>query len=179
MKRERGTDRGQWIALGAVVIGLLVVQLAGLAHLPLWGVRPELLLVFVLGVALQRGALEGLILGMLVGLLHDLPGGHLIGLSAVAYGAACFVVGLVGERVFPDRILVVLGMVALGTLVSQGVYLAGASAFGLPWPPLDGFFRVLAALLGYHLLLTPVVYPICRWASGVLAARGGDLSIGG
>src|SRR5690606_31424354 len=129
--------------------------------------------------ALQRVAIEGLILGMLVGLLHDLPGGHLIGLSAVAYGAACLVVGLVGERVYPERSVVLLDMVALRTVISQTVYLAGASAFGLPWPPLDGFFRVLAALLGYHLLLTPLIYPVCRWAAAVLAARGGDLSIGG
>lgn len=179
MKGDRGAGPGQWLALAAAITGLLVVQLAALAHFPLWGVRPEVLLVFALGVALQRGAVEGLILGLVTGLLQDVPGGHLLGLSAAAYGLACFTVGLIGERVYPDRWLVVLGMVALGTLLGQGVYVAGASAFGMPRPPWDGFVRVSGALLGYHLLLTPLVYPLSRWAGTVLAARGGDAAIGG
>lgn len=175
MRPERSGRR--WLALVAVVLGLLVVQLAGFAHMPLFGVRPELLLVFVLGVALQRGASEGLVVGMLTGFLADLVGGYLVGLSAVSYGAAGWAAGFIGDRVYPDRGLVVLAIVAGGTILSQLVYVAGASAFGLPWPPVDGLVRVTLALTGYHLLLVPVVYPIARWAAGVLAARSGDAGL--
>jgi len=136
VRPERSGRR--WLALVAVVLGLLVVQLAGFAHMPLFGVRPELLLVFVLGVALQRGASEGLVVGMLTGFLADLVGGYLVGLSAVSYGASGWAAGFIGDRVYPDRGLVVLAIVAGGTILSQLVYVAGASAFGLPWPPVDG-----------------------------------------
>ncbi|HLT59034.1 MAG: rod shape-determining protein MreD [Limnochordales bacterium] len=179
MRGEREARVSGWLTLGATLVGLLVVQLAFLPHLPLGGVRPELLLVFVLGVALQQGAAQGLLLGMIAGLLYDLPGGHLVGLSAAAYGVTGWAAGLVGERVYPDRPVVVLGVVAAGTLASQGVYLGGAAAFGLPWPPLEGFVRVSLTLVGYHLLLTPVVYPLSRWAGAALLARRGEGALDG
>ena len=36
MKGDRGAGPGQWLALAAAITGLLVVQLAALAHFPLW-----------------------------------------------------------------------------------------------------------------------------------------------
>ncbi|OUN00539.1 MAG: rod shape-determining protein MreD [Firmicutes bacterium ZCTH02-B6] len=175
MRTERTGRR--WLALATVVLGLLVVQVAGLAHVPIFGVRPELLLVFVLGVALQWGAGPGLALGLVTGFLADLIGGYLVGLSAVSYAAAGCAAGFIGERLYPDRGLVVLAIVAGGTVVSQVVYVAGASAFGLPWPPMDGLVKVTLTLAAYHLLLVPVVYPICRWAGGVFVARSGDAGL--
>jgi len=174
VRNERVATRGGWPAVGTVLVVLLVVQVAGLAHVPFLGVRPDLLLVFAIGVALQRGALEGLLMGLVAGLLVDAVAGHLVGLSAVAYGVTGLALGYIGERIYPDRALVVLAGVAGGTLLSQLVYLAGASAFGLPWPRWEGLVQVILALAGYHLMLSPVVYPISRWASGVLSARGDD-----
>src|SRR5690606_6738183 len=127
--RTERTGR-RWLALATVVLGLLVVQVAGLAHVPIFGVRPELLLVFVLGVALQWGAGPGLAWGGVAGFLAGLFGGYLVGLSAVSYAAAGCAAGFIGVRLYPGRGLVVRAIVAGGTVVSQVVYVAGASAFG-------------------------------------------------
>ncbi|MBO8141850.1 MAG: rod shape-determining protein MreD [Firmicutes bacterium] len=168
-----------WAVMGGIVVGLVVIDTALLGRWPLFGVRPDLVLVFAVGLALRRGPWEGAALSLAAGLVHDLLGGHLIGLSAVGYGAAAWVAGLAGERLYPERWMIGMGAVAAGTLVSEAVYVAGAHAFGVPLP--GGMLgMVLPGLIGYHLLLTPIVFPISRWAAGLLSARdSGEVAIQG
>lgn len=164
--RQRAAMQGAVAA--AVVLGLLAVQYAGFSHIPLFGVHPEILLVFACGIALRRGPSQGFLIGALLGFLHDVPGGHLIGLSVPAYGLAGLLAGSISRRVFPDRWLVVLSAVALGTAASQLVYIAGAYAFGFLLPSPATVLRILAPLLLYHLLLTPFVYALAYWVNDSL-----------
>lgn len=145
-----------------VLIGLAVLDASAFGPLAMFGVRPALLLVFVSTVALQSGPWAGLFVGAVAGLLVDLTGGHLVGLSVLSYGIAAASAGLLSLGMFPDRWIIVASAVAVGTVTEQLLYGLGALAFGFQLSIVVLITRLLPVLLLYHLLLTPIVYPLGR-----------------
>lgn len=164
----------RWVALGAVVVAFVALQIGGLAHVRLFGVYPELLVVVVCSVALHRGPWIGAAVGFVFGVIHDLPGGHLVGLSAIGYALAGIAAGILGARVFPERWSIVAAAVALGTVVNEVVYAAGAYAFGFVLPFWEVGLRMIGPLVAYHLILTPFLYPLTRRLTEMFAPPGLD-----
>ncbi|REJ34360.1 MAG: rod shape-determining protein MreD [Bacillota bacterium] len=157
---------------GLVVLVLIALQMGAFGRLRLLGVYPEVLVVVACCVGLHRGPVAGAVFGFILGFLMDVPGGHLVGLSGLGYAAAGLFAGLLGLRAFPERWSVTASAVALGTVASQAVYAAGASAFGFSLPFWEAGPRIIGALLVYHLLLTPLVYPLTRQLADWLMPRG-------
>lgn len=174
LREPRTVGTARWIGLAAVMLVLVALQMGALGRLRLFGVYPEMLVVVVCSVALHRGPAVGLVIGLVSGFIMDLPGGHLVGLSAVGYGVAGLAAGVLGARVFPERWSVVVSAVALSTVVSQIVYVAGARAFGFALPWWEAAPRMIGALVAYHLLLTPIIYPVARRLTELFMPRGLD-----
>ena len=85
-----------FIVLRQVLIGLVVVLLQWLVfgRLPLWGVVPDIVLLFVALTAIRYGRLSGAIAGFSAGLLMDiLVNPHLLGLNAVLKTLLGFTIG--------------------------------------------------------------------------------------
>lgn len=165
----------RWFAFVCIIVVLVALHIGGLGQLRMFGVYPELLVVVVCSVALHRGPATGFVIGLLLGFIYDLPGGHMVGLSAVAYAAAGLIAGILGAKVFPERWLVVGAAVALGTFTSQVVYAAGARAFGFSLMLWESGVRIVGPLVVYHLLLTPLVYPLTRRIVEMYISRGLDV----
>lgn len=170
----RTLDVARISALVVAALVLVALQMGGLGRLRLFGVYPEMLVVVVCSVALLRGPFVGVVVGVIFGFAADLPGGHLVGLSAVGYAAAGLAAGLLGVKVFPERWIVVGSAVALGTAVSQIVYVAGARAFGFPLPFWEVGPQLVGAMVLYHLLLTPLLYPLTRGVLDMISPHGMD-----
>lgn len=170
----RTLDAARIAALVVTALVLVAVQMGGVGQLRLFGVYPEMLVVVVCSVALLRGPVVGLVVGIIFGFAADLPGGHLVGLSAVAYAAAGLAAGLLGVKVFPERWIVIGSAVALGTVVSQFVYAAGARAFGFALPIWEAGPQLVGAMVLYHLLLTPLLYPLTRGVLDMISPHGMD-----
>jgi rod shape-determining protein MreD len=82
--------------LRQVGLGLVVVLLQWLVfgRLPLWGVVPDIVLLFVALVAIRYGRLPGAVAGFSAGLLMDLlVNPHLLGLNAILKTLLGFVIG--------------------------------------------------------------------------------------
>lgn len=145
-----------------ILLALLAVDWGGFGSLALFGVRPHLLLVLACVTALHGGAGAGALIGAGIGLLSDLGGGHLMGLSVFGYAAAAAVAGSFSARLYSDRFVIVMAAVALGTVTEQLVYVGGAYAFGHPLSLAPLLTRLLPVLVLYHWILTPLLYPIGR-----------------
>lgn len=170
---------GRLVVPTLLLIGLVAFDAAAFKSFALFGVRPVLLVVFICSVALQTGPWTGLLLGAAVGLPADLVGGHLIGLSSLSYAAAGLTSGLLSVAMFSERWVIVAVAVALGTVAEQAVYTAGAYAFGFHLSLAALVSRMLPVLLLYHLLLTPLVYPLGRWLGKSLRPAPPDTYSGG
>ena len=149
------------LALAVVLVVAVLVQSTVLARLRLAGVRPDLLVLAVVSVAVATdpttGAVFGFVAGLVADLLFDLP----VGVSALVYTAVGFAVGTV--RVYltshrPPVHLVLAGAASLASVWCCGLLLR---VFDLSSWAAVARAGPLVAL--YNLLLTPFVYPVV-WA---------------
>ena len=149
------------LLLAAVLVAAVVIQSTVLARVRLAGVRPDLLVLAVVSVAVATDATTGATFGFLAGLVADLLFDLPVGVSALVYTAAGFAVGaalvhLGGQR--PLGHLALAGAGSLATVWSCGLLLRvfdlsswGAVARAGP----------LVALC--NLALAPFLYPLV-WA---------------
>jgi rod shape-determining protein MreD len=149
------------LALAVVLVVAVLIQSTVLARLRLAGVRPDLLVLAVVSVAVATdpttGAVFGFVAGLVADLLFDLP----VGVSALVYTAVGFAVGTVRVYVTSHRPLVHLALAGAASLAS--VWCCGLllRVFDLSsWATVTRAGPLVAI---YNLLLTPLVYPVV-WA---------------
>ncbi len=149
------------LALAVVLVVAVLVQSTVLARLRLAGVRPDLLVLAVVAVAVATdagtGASFGFVAGLVADLLFDLP----VGVSALVYTAVGFAVGTVRVYVTSHLPLVHLALAGAASLAS--VWCCGLllRVFDLSSWAAVARAGPLAAV--YNLLLAPFVYPVV-WA---------------
>jgi rod shape-determining protein MreD len=149
------------LALAVVLAVAVLVQSTVLARLTLAGVRPDLLVLAVVSVAVATdpttGAVFGFVAGLVADLLFDLP----VGVSALVYVAVGFAVGTVRVYVTSHRPLVHLALVGAASLAS--VWCCGLLLRVFDLSSWAAVARAGPLVAVYNLLLTPFVYPVV-WA---------------
>jgi rod shape-determining protein MreD len=149
------------LALAVVLVVAVLVQSTVLARLTLAGVRPDLLVLAVVSVAVATdpttGAVFGFVAGLVADLLFDLP----VGVSALVYTAVGFAVGTVRVYVTSHRPLVHLVLAGAASLAS--VWCSGLVLRVFDLSSWAAVARAGPLVALYNLLLTPFVYPVV-WA---------------
>jgi rod shape-determining protein MreD len=149
------------LVLAAVLVVAVLLQSTVLAGLRLAGVRPDLLVLAVVAVAMASdattGAAFGFVTGLVADLLFDLP----VGVSALVYTATGFAVGAVRVYVTSHRPLVHLVLAGAASLASAWCCGLLLRVFDLStWAAVVRAGPLVAL---FNLLLTPFVYPVV-WA---------------
>jgi rod shape-determining protein MreD len=149
------------LVLAAVLVVAVLLQSTVLAGLRLAGVRPDLLVLAVVAVAMASdattGAAFGFVAGLVADLLFDLP----VGVSALVYTATGFAVGTARVYVTSHRPLVHLVLVGAASLASAWCCGLLLRVFDLStW---EAVVRAGPMVALFNLLLTPFVYPVV-WA---------------
>ena len=91
------------LALAVVLVVAVLIQSTVLARLTLAGVRPDLLVLAVVAVAMASDATTGAVFGFVTGLVADLLFDLPVGVSALVYTATGFAVGAVRVYVTSHR----------------------------------------------------------------------------
>jgi rod shape-determining protein MreD len=157
-----------------LMLALLLVQVALMPHLRLLGVVPDLGLVLAVAVAYRHGPEAGALVGFFAGLGFDLFLETPLGLSALSYALAAYVVGVFQAGLLRDpRFLPPFlgGLAGLGgglTFAAIGV-LAGAEGLNHPRT-----IVVVALAAVYDAVLAPFVF----WLVGRLRRRDSDTATG-
>jgi rod shape-determining protein MreD len=157
------------LVLAAVLVVAVLLQSTVLAGLRLAGVRPDLLVLAVVAVAMASDATTGAVFGFVAGLVADLLFDLPVGVSALVYVAVGFAVGQVGVYVTSSRPLVHLALAFAASLTS--VWCCGLllRVFDLSsWAAVTRSGPLVAL---YNLLLTPFVYPVVRALTERVPAR--------
>jgi rod shape-determining protein MreD len=89
-----------------ILIGLLFVllQITLLNLLSIKGIKPDVIVLFIIARALAEGPIAGIVWGFLFGLLLDTISGGLTGLGALAYSLAGFIAGKIGPGMTLSRL---------------------------------------------------------------------------
>jgi rod shape-determining protein MreD len=110
-----------------VLLVVLVLQATLLYRIEVAGIRPDLLVAFVVYIAWMRGPVTGTLAGFAVGLLQDLDAPGPLGLNAFAKSLTAFLVAKAGFRVHRSNLGVRFAFFFVAMLVHDVVYFAVAS----------------------------------------------------
>ena len=146
------------LALTVVLVVAVLVQSTVLARLRLAGVRPDLLVLAVVSVAVATDATTGAVFGFVAGLVADLLFDLPVGVSALVYTAVGFTVGTVRVYVTSHRPLVHLALAGAASLAS--VWCCGLLLRVFDLSSWAAVARAGPLVAVYNLLLTPFVYPV-------------------
>lgn len=97
------------------------------------GVKPDIILVIVILIALFNGPKEGALVGLALGFLEDLYLAKYLGLNAVTKFSIGLMMGFMEKRMYKDNFLVPVAALFFGTL-----------AYAI-------FYLIFANIVGYHL----------------------------
>lgn len=111
----------QFFCYLALVV-LLILQTTLGAELAIWGIAPDLVLVFVLCRCLSLPPIPAAAFGMVAGLLLDMAGGRLIGFHGVLMLYVGLLAAIFGSNFFRGNLYVAVAAAFCVTVVYQLIY---------------------------------------------------------
>lgn len=151
------------VALGLLLVTGIVLQTSLFPALQLGGVRPDLLLLVVLAVALHDGALPGLRVGFAAGLLTDLLVAQApVGLATLVFTGVGYVIGVARPYLAPGSFTAPILLAFVSGALATGGY--GVLVSLLSETPVEATLLLQAALgvALFNTLLAPVVLGTVR-----------------
>lgn len=113
-----------------ILLACAIVQSAAVPGLVTNGIRPELVLVLVVGWGSMRGWEEGLVAGLIGGFFTDLTSAAPLGISMVRLGVIGLVAGLVVDRLARSSAVFPIVAAVAGSLGSFLLSVLGLQAAG-------------------------------------------------
>ena len=158
-------------ALTALTFLAVVVQTVVLRYVAIDGVVPDLVLVLVVVVAIDRGPQLGAQLGFGAGLLLDLapPADHVAGRWALALVVVGYLAGRVRQDARSSTLTAVL-VVGAASFVGTSIFAISGFVLGDGTLPVDETLRVIVTGVLWDLFLAPVLVPALLWLLATLRA---------
>ena len=103
------------------ILILLLLQSTLLNYAKIYDIKPNLLIVFVICVALLRGYIEGGVVGFFVGLSLDMLFGKFLGFYALLGLYLGIAVGSVNRRLYRENFIVVILFTFIATIVFEAL----------------------------------------------------------
>ena len=154
-----------------VVIG--IVQSTIVSRLRVFGVSPDLVLLFAISWVLVFSMRDGLFFALVGGLMLDAFSGAPFGLATASLLLASYLTAQAELNLFRTARILPYLSIALATLVYYAVFLFLLQMTGLRMPWGAALWRVVLPATCVNLLCMPAVYHALRW----LYARLGPPSV--
>lgn len=111
--------RAKAIAYSLVIILLILLQTTLLEYIKIFDVKPNLLMIFIVSIALIKGNVEGAVVGFFCGLSQDMVSGRLIGVYALLGMYLGMIVGSLNKRLYRENILVIVFFTFVSTFAYE------------------------------------------------------------
>ncbi|UCC68228.1 MAG: rod shape-determining protein MreD [Armatimonadota bacterium] len=155
------------IIAGAVVTyALAVFQNTLGGFMTIWGVTPDLLLVWTICMGLLGGRHVGALVGFASGLMQGGLQQAAIGAYAISKTVSGFGAGVLAGKMFRENWLVPIVSAGVLTAVNEAAFLVLYRA--ADWSQAG---RVVGLRVAYHAVLTPVVFAVAGRARRALLGR--------
>ncbi len=149
-----------------LLVAIAWIQTSVLSPLPILAVRPDLMLLAVIGWGMMRGAKEALIWGIVGGVLLDLLGGGPLGISVLALLPIAIVSGVGETKLMESNLNLALALALLGSVLYNGIYLLLLQLLGNHVEWWLSFLRLFLPCALLNTLLMPFAYGLFRWLGG-------------
>jgi rod shape-determining protein MreD len=150
------------LSIAATIVTALLLQSTVFAQMKLFGVRPELVYLVTILIAILEGPGEGMVVGFAGGLAQDFLLNQPKGLTALTLTLLGYGVGLLRQYIVSPSPLLPTLLVAVSTAAGVVFYEVVGFLLGQVDQPLTFSLKVPVLTGIYGAVLTPIVYPILR-----------------
>ena len=150
------------VAIIAIVITAALLQSTVFSQLRLLGVRPELLFLVTIIIAMLEGPSEGAIVGFFCGLAQDLLLNQPKGITALTLTLLGYGVGMARQFIVSPSPLVPTIVVAIGTALGTVFYEVVSFLLGQFDAVATEALKIALLTALYNAVLTPILYPFLR-----------------
>ncbi len=145
-----------------VIVTALLLQSTLFWNLKLLGVRPELMYLITIVIAILEGPNEGAITGFAAGLAQDFLLNQPKGITALTLTLVGYAAGLARQYIVSPSPLLPMILVGVGTAAGIAFYQVVAFLLGQLEETFSYAIRVTLLTALYNAILTPIVYPLLR-----------------
>jgi rod shape-determining protein MreD len=161
------------LALAALLLWVVLIQVTWAPRLALAGAFPNLALVAVVVISWTAGARAGMAWACVAGVMLDLTAAGPLGLHAPALLAGAYATGYWSRNLDRESLLHPSVAAAVSTLLYSLILLGADGALDLPAPPMGIAVRLVVAACAYNALLAPLaVLSVRRLRSPAAPAAG-------
>ncbi len=141
-------------------------------YLSWWGIKPDLLMLLTIYIAMHHSLRSGVIWGFGAGLLQDLYMGRYIGMYTFTLAVVAFLSCWFTKHWFKDNYILSTVMVFLVTAAGQILIAFLSLGAGLQ-SSLGDIVRLVIGVSAYNAVLVPITYPVIHrsFLSGWLRYR--------
>jgi len=136
----------------------LILQTTVVNFIAVNGVKPDLVMFFIIIFGFLRNAGEGAFWGFSAGLLEDLFVGNYIGLNAISKLTAGYLAGLAGSKFYRENRLIAAVVTLLASIAGLVVYYLLLLYLNIFIPFFHAFLRVILPVSIYTACLVPLLY---------------------
>jgi rod shape-determining protein MreD len=155
-----------------VALVVFVIQMTAVSRIGVAGCTPDLMVILLVSLVLDRGPVLAVVIGFLLGLLQDLGNASFLGMNALAKSILAYGVSRVGGGLLPENPLYKGFIIFAACLVNDIVVLPIATSFSLGDMFVSFFrFSLLSAL--YSALLGVVIYTLLELLTRRVVRPGG------
>ncbi|HHY82625.1 MAG TPA: rod shape-determining protein MreD [Clostridiales bacterium] len=146
-----------WV-IAAILLLNIIIQSTLLPFLQIVGTQPDTLIMLVTGFSLLDGSGIGMTIGLAGGLIQDIMYGGSVGLNAIHYMLIGYLIGLVHDKIFVDKLIVPVFFVFCSSVL-RGLMMMGYLYFTRAEVPLNfGFTLVILPEALYTAAVMPLVF---------------------
>lgn len=146
------------LVLAVLVLISVILEGTVLHSFAIYGVKLDLLLIWVVLFAFLEGPVRGFKYGFLIGFVEDLVTGKFFGLHTLTKMITGFIIGTLEPKIFKENYLVPIVVVFLGTLLNELLYLLLGNIIGFDLSWSTGLRQVILPLSFYNSLAAPFLY---------------------
>ncbi|NLM22406.1 MAG: rod shape-determining protein MreD [Peptococcaceae bacterium] len=160
------------IVLFVLLCLCLVLQGTLFQYLSIGGIKPDLVMLLVIYIALHQKPLVGLFYGFGCGLIVDMYLGRYIGLYAFILAVVALLVSFIQRKWYRENVILTMVLVFLLTFLGQLLMVLVAVTSGLQWSARNPFDTIMGISF-YNCLLVPLTYPLIHrsFTQGILKSK--------
>ena len=152
-----------------LLILAFILQTTWIHAFEIIGIKPDIVVLVLIYIALRSGCFEATLLGFAIGFLQDIDMPHNLGLNALANSVIGFAVGWVRLHITADNFLVQISLIFGAVLLHDLIYYIGDSNIG--WSEIPFFWlryspgralytSLIAMVLSAFLILRQYLLPV-------------------
>jgi rod shape-determining protein MreD len=155
-----------------VALVVFLIQVTAIHRIGVAGCTPDLMVILLVSLALERGPVLAVVIGFLLGFLQDLGNASFLGMNALAKSILAYGVSRIGGGLLPENALYKGFIIFAACLVNDIVVLPVATSFSLGDMFVSFFrFSLLSAL--YSALIGVVIYALLELLTRRVVRPGG------